>query len=870
MNAGWSRDEPEEVLDALVGARLLTSYERDGEAGEKQRQVEIVHESLLASWPRLVRWRTQDADGVQLRDHLHQAARLWQDRGRPEDLLWSGAAYRDLALWRERHRVPLTAAEDDFVRATERKATRRRGRRRAAVVAIVALAASVSMVTTVLWRSADVSRQKAEAETLRAEASKLLALAQLERESYPTAALAWVTRSLELADTPEARLFALGILQASPTAQLAPMPADDMDGLEAMFPAFSPSGEWLAVGGLRRIRLLNRDGRPPRALGGYPSVGINGLRPLFGPLSDRLVTAQAADVRALSVPDGREIWNRPAPVESIGALALTGDAFLTAKLADRRLFIREWPLDGGVPRLVGSVQDVTDYDLQGSRLVHRNGRRIHLREVASWDVPIAVGVRLSSDRGGVAVSADGRLVAASDERGEIQIWRTSDQGPHPLRVLQARGWMQFDARGHKLVVAGSQDGVAQARVFDLEGPPGAAPQVLRRSDIPYLNGVAFDPQGRWLALGNVDATSLWALDGHRPHVLKQESVSSIAFSPDGTTLMSASFRGLRALYLGKDAPEASRLLYESPHNLQFPGLAFDPSGLRVAVAGAQGWIALVPAQGGTPRRLSGFSEKADLRGTLFADGGRLLAATAWLGPRHEKVVRVWNLETGEVRTIGPMPGAGDGFAGAIRSLKGLGTYGAVLAVEGFGLVQVDLRTGSHLIVTKELDRLLDSRPNTGLLLACRFQRALERCTPAVLDLGRNDLRLLTTHGHSSASGAFDPSGTLIATGSFDGIVRVGWVSGEEPHVLLGLKGEVLSVAFSPDGRFVAASDEAGTIHLWPVPDVTRLPFHRKPHAELLAALRTHTNLRAVADAASPGGYKLEPGPFPGWVEPPQW
>ena len=46
------------------------------------------------------------------------------------------------------------------------------------------------------------------------------ALAQLERESYPTAALAWVTSSLELADTPEARLFALGIpnVDYSPTA----------------------------------------------------------------------------------------------------------------------------------------------------------------------------------------------------------------------------------------------------------------------------------------------------------------------------------------------------------------------------------------------------------------------------------------------------------------------------------------------------------------------------------------------------------------------------------------------------------------------------------------------------------------------------
>ncbi len=75
-----------EVLDALVDARLLTSYEPPSIEPDaaSRRRIEIVHESLLTSWPRLVRWQTQDQDGAQLRDQLRQAARLWEERGKPE------------------------------------------------------------------------------------------------------------------------------------------------------------------------------------------------------------------------------------------------------------------------------------------------------------------------------------------------------------------------------------------------------------------------------------------------------------------------------------------------------------------------------------------------------------------------------------------------------------------------------------------------------------------------------------------------------------------------------------------------------------------------------------------------------------------
>ena len=82
LSALPDRAAGEQVLQQLVDARLLTSYETEGSDGEPaHHRVEIVHESLLSAWPRLVRWQTQDADGAQLRDQLRQAAHLWQERG---------------------------------------------------------------------------------------------------------------------------------------------------------------------------------------------------------------------------------------------------------------------------------------------------------------------------------------------------------------------------------------------------------------------------------------------------------------------------------------------------------------------------------------------------------------------------------------------------------------------------------------------------------------------------------------------------------------------------------------------------------------------------------------------------------------------
>ena len=110
------------------------------------------------------------------------------------------------------------------------------------------------------------------------------------------------------------------------------------------------------------------------------------------------------------------------------------------------------------------------------------------------------------------------------------------------------------------------------------------------------------------------------------------------------------------------------------------------------------------------------------------------------------------------------------------------------------------------------------------------------------------------------------TGTLLVTGDANGIVRVGPVSGGEPHLLFGQ--EIIgSIAVSRDSRWVAAGSTLGpngetTTRLWRMPRVE--PIQTLPLDRFLDHLRAQTNLRVVADATSPTGYRIDTGPFPGW------
>jgi WD40 repeat protein len=65
--------------------------------------------------------------------------------------------------------------------------------------------------------------------------------------------------------------------------------------------------------------------------------------------------------------------------------------------------------------------------------------------------------------------------------------------------------------------------------------------------------------------------------------------------------------------------------------------------------------------------------------------------------------------------------------------------------------------------------------------------------------------------------AFSRDGKFVAAGGPDGKVRLWEVpSGELKEVLEGHKAEIYSVAFSPDGKTLASTGQDQTVRLWPM------------------------------------------------------
>ncbi len=118
--------------------------------------------------------------------------------------------------------------------------------------------------------------------------------------------------------------------------------------------------------------------------------------------------------------------------------------------------------------------------------------------------------------------------------------------------------------------------------------------------------------------------------------------------------------------------------------------------------------------------------------------------------------------------------------------------------------------------------------------------------------------------------ALDPGGTIAVTGDSDGVIRVGRVADGEAHLLEGHEGAIEYVAISPDLRWVASVGSDSTLRLWPMPDLSKTPLHTLPHEELIAKLKTLTNVRVVRDEESSTGWTLTHEPFPGWETVPTW
>jgi WD40 repeat protein len=916
------RGVAETVLAQLVDARLLTSYEvedparrpecgsADGRAKDPTsagpdgvatttHRVEIAHESLIRAWPRLVRWQAQEEEGAVLRDQLKQAAHLWEEKARSPDVLWSGTALREYELWRERYAGKLTVVEESFASAMLERDRRRRRYRRAAVAALVAGLATVAVVVSVSRQQAVRHAERAEREARRAEASKLVALAELRLEEDPTEALALATASLELADTREARLLAVRALAQGPPAREVFVGGAG----RANAATFCRNGRWLVAGGAgEEVRVWSSQGGDPLVLGGHaaaPTAWLTGRC-----LDDRhLVTGpgMAARLHVWSLPEGNrlrtiELGGPSAWPSGMNGTLVTGTLENADGTGRETILFRSWRLPDGDGRLLGRAPYpiASDPELllmasepNGRGWIYARGRDLYFEPLPAR--PRGAARRLGRHTDKVTeLWEHGDTLVSTDDGGESRIWSFPLDGPRldqvvPLPPNVPRNAATDPSGRWRWEEFMSERG--RARLWDLGSLPGARPLELRRSGSWSNPRGDFEPGGDWfvVTLRGASRVTLWPVAGPHPSVVESflgaGPTRPVAFSPDGRWLAAAARSGPAGGVRLWPLPGTQNREVKVLSSGLAVDLAFDPQGRFLAQRAdvlrrnpTRG-IYVLPLDG-SPSRALLTSTDTSIAIAVSPRGRRV--ATAFFPRAAEQTLCVWDLETGDRRDYELPPAAPPllepEWQQSVLALEFEDESTLYTAGDG-GIRRWNLDTGEYELVwapepEKHVTMAMSTEARVALTAAGLFRAG---CHPVGLyDLSTGEHRELPEFGSCVQRMAIDPSGRVGATGDESGLIRVGRLSGGPPHLLYGHEGPLLDLAISPDLKWVASTGEDDTLRLWPIPDLDTPPLHTLPHEELVAKLRSLTNIRAVRAPESSMGWRIELDAFPGWEEVPTW
>ncbi len=398
----------------------------------------------------------------------------------------------------------------------------------------------------------------------------------------------------------------------------------------------------------------------------------------------------------------------------------------------------------------------------------------------------------------VAFSADGKLLAIGDTKGDIHLWRVSDGKP------------LLTYRGHK----------------------------------GWVVSVSFNPEGTILASSSIDQSiKLWDVStGDCLSTLQGYigAVMSVTFSPDGTIL--ASGHADRTVRLWKSG-QCIKVLHG--HEDIVEAVAFNAKGHILASSSDDCTVRLWDIETGDCLRV--FEGHEDIIWSIaFSHNGNVLASGS-----EDKTTRLWNVETGNcVKTFtghthtvfavsfsydGSTLATGSGdrtirlwdlkTAQCIKTLTGHNHWVRSIAFHPDRLILAS-SSGDEMVKLWEIDtgfcmRTFQGHTGRSWLVQSDSQTSGNISNEHLLNLWEvtsgQQFRILQGYTNAVRSVCFNLEQTILASGGDDSIIRLWDIqSGKCIRTLEGHAGHVWQVAFSPSGTLLASCAEDCTIKLWDV------------------------------------------------------
>ena len=282
-----------------------------------------------------------------------------------------------------------------------------------------------------------------------------------------------------------------------------------------------------------------------------------------------------------------------------------------------------------------------------------------------------------------------------------------------------------------------------------------------------------------------------------------DSVTSVAFSRDGQTLVRGSYDTIIRLLNWRTGKVLKTFSRDSS---KVWSITTSPKG-QILASGHQEDKTIKLWDMSTGKLLHTLMGHSDqVRSVVFSPDGQTLASGS-----HDKTIKLWRVSTGEL--LHTFPGHTDHVTSVAFSPDGK-TFASASDDKTINLWRLD---------TMELVRTFKGHSDKVLSVAfspdgqnfasSSIDTTIKLWNPNTGELQHN----LKGHNGWVWCVAISPDGQYIASGSYDTSIKL-WNlrTGEELQTLTGHSSRVYSVAFSPNGQTLASGSEDNSIKIWGV------------------------------------------------------